>query len=68
MREKKAVLLAVANEVFQQRPEKDWYLSKLDRLHQGAPPAQFYLTFSSAARKTSKEPLQLNEDQVSQLQ
>ncbi|NET35992.1 MAG: hypothetical protein F6K19_28855 [Cyanothece sp. SIO1E1] len=68
MRNNKEVLLAVAEEVFQQRTEKDWYLSKLDRLLQGAPPAQFYLTFSSAARKTSKESLQLSEDQVSRLQ
>lgn len=68
MREKKAILLAVAEEVFQQRTEKDWYLSKLDRLLQGAPPAQFYLTFSSAARKTSKDSLQLTEDQVRRMQ
>lgn len=68
MREKKAVLRAIAQEVFQQRQEKDWYFSKLDRLLQGAPPAQFYLTFSSAARKTSKDPLQLNEDQIGRLQ
>lgn len=68
MREKKAILQAVAKEVFQQRNEKDWYLSKLDLLLQGAPPAQFYLTFSSAARKTSKDRLQLTNDQVRRLQ
>lgn len=67
MRKNKEVLQEVALEVFQQRPEKDWYLSKLDSLLQGATPAQFYLTFSSAARKTAKTSLQLNEDQVGRL-
>ncbi len=68
MGKNKEVLQAVAKEVFQQRNEKDWYLSKLDRLLEGAPPAQFYLTFSSAARKTSKAGLELTDDQISRLQ
>ena len=68
MRNNKEILREVAMEVFQQRAEKDWYLTKLDRLIQGAPPAQFYLSFSSAARKTSKESLRLTKDQVERIQ
>lgn len=67
MREKQ-VLLQVAMEVFQQRPEKDWYESKVERLSQGASPGQFYLSFSGAARKTSKDALVLSESQQARLQ
>jgi len=67
MREKQ-VLLQVAMEVFQQRPEKDWYESKVERLSHGASPSQFYLSFSGAARKTSKDALVLSESQQSRLQ
>lgn len=67
MREKQ-VLLQVAMEVFQQRPEKDWYKSKVERLSQGASPGQFYLSFSGAARKTSKDALVLSESQQARLQ
>lgn len=68
MKEKKAVLREVAQEVFQAHHEREWYESKVKSLSQRSTPSQFYLAFSGAVRKTSKAPLLLTDNQIHRLQ
>ncbi|MEO0337927.1 MAG: EboA domain-containing protein [Bacteroidota bacterium] len=62
-----ATIQSVCSQVLADNTGKDWYEKKMDQVKNADRPAGFYLAFSSAPRKVSKAPLQLNDQQIAAL-